>query len=126
MLNGISVVKIMGRHAGFIAAGATVASQDVNFTLVPEVSFVLEGEHGFLEALKARVLKRAHAVILVAEGAGQHLFGAGADECDASGNLKSKDIGVFLRDRISSYFKDENIPFAMRYFDTSYHYCPVV
>ena len=126
VLNGISVVKIMGRHAGLIAAGATVASQDVNFTLVPEVSFVLEGEHGFLEALKARVLKRAHAVILVAEGAGQHLFGAGADECDASGNLKSKDIGVFLRDRISSYFKDENIPFAMRYFDTSYHYCPVV
>ena len=118
--NGISVVKIMGRHAGFIAAGATIASQDVNFTLVPEVPFVLEGEHGFLEALKARLLKRAHAVILVAEGAGQHLFGAGGDEYDASGNLKSKDIGVFLRDRISAYFKDENIPYAMRYFDPSY------
>ena len=120
VLNGISVVKIMGRHAGFIAAGATVASQDVNFTLVPEVPFVFEGEHGLLEALKKRVLKRAHAVILVAEGAGQHLFGAGENAYDASGNLKSKDIGVFLRDRISAYFKDENIPFAMRYFDPSY------
>lgn len=118
--NGISVVKIMGRRAGFIAAGATIASQDVNFTLVPEVPFVLEGEDGFLAALKRRVLKRAHAVILVAEGAGQHLFSPGQDEYDASGNLKSKDIGIFLRDRISAYFKDENIPFAMRYFDPSY------
>ena len=118
--NGISVVKIMGRHAGFIAAGATVASQDVNFTLVPEVPFVLEGEQGFLEALKHRVLRRAHAVVLVAEGAGQHLFDHGKQEFDASGNPKFKDIGVFLRDRISAYFKEENIPFNMRYFDPSY------
>jgi 6-phosphofructokinase 1 len=120
VFNGISVVKIMGRHAGFIAAGATVASQDVNFTLVPEVPFVLEGEDGFLEALKERMLRRAHAVILVAEGAGQHLMTGGEDKYDASGNLKSKDIGIFLRDRIESYFKAEGIPFALRYFDPSY------
>ncbi len=118
--NGISLVKIMGRHAGFIAAGATVASQDVNFTLVPEVPFVLEGEHGFLAALKQRVINRAHAVILVAEGAGQHLIQAGGDQYDASGNLKSKDIGLFLRDRIEAYFKAENVPFVLRYFDPSY------
>ncbi len=118
--NGISLVKIMGRHAGFIAAGATVASQDVNFTLVPEVPFVLEGEDGFLVALKERMLRRAHAVILVAEGAGQHLMAGGEDKYDASGNLKSKDIGIFLRDRIESYFKAEGIPFALRYFDPSY------
>ena len=118
--NGISVVKIMGRYAGFIAAGATVASQDVNFTLVPEVPFVLEGEQGFLEALKQRILKREHAVILVAEGAGQHLFDHREEVHDASGNLKFKDIGIFLRDRISSFFKEENIPFNMRYFDPSY------
>jgi 6-phosphofructokinase 1 len=118
--NGISLVKIMGRHAGFIAAGATVASQDVNFTLVPEVPFVLEGEDGFLVALKERMLRRAHAVILVAEGAGQHLMAGGEDKYDASGNLKSKDIGLFLRDRIESYFKAEGIPFALRYFDPSY------
>ena len=118
--NGISLVKIMGRHAGFIAAGATIASQDVNFTLVPEVPFVLEGEDGFLSALKRRVLKRAHAVILVAEGAGQHLFGPGDDQYDASGNLKSKDIGNYLRERIEAYFKAEDIPNTFRYFDPSY------
>jgi len=118
--NGISLVKIMGRHAGFIAAGATVASQDVNFTLVPEVPFVLDGDDGFLAALKKRVLKRAHAVILVAEGAGQHLMNAGPDEYDASGNLKSKDIGLFLREKIEAYFKAENVPFVLRYFDPSY------
>ncbi|MDR3299823.1 MAG: ATP-dependent 6-phosphofructokinase [Candidatus Accumulibacter sp.] len=120
VLNGIALVKIMGRNAGFIAAGATVASQDVNFTLVPEVPFVLEGENGFLDALKKRVLKRAHAVILVAEGAGQHLMADGEKERDASGNVKLKDIGLFLRERIESYFKAEKIPFVLRYFDPSY------
>ena len=119
MLNGISLVKIMGRHAGFIAAGATIASQDVNFTLVPEVPFELDGPDGLLEALKKRVLSRAHAVILVAEGAGQHLL-EGDEKHDASGNVKLKDIGVFLRDRIETYFKAEKIPFALRYFDPSY------
>ena len=118
--NGISLVKIMGRHAGFIAAGATIASQDVNFTLVPEVAFALDGEHGFLAALKKRLIDRAHAVVLVAEGAGQHLMATGVEQYDASGNLKSKDIGAFLRDRIETYLKAENVPYAMRYFDPSY------
>ncbi len=120
VFNGISLVKIMGRHAGFIAAGATIASQDVNFTLVPEVPFALEGEGGLLEALKARLLARAHAVILVAEGAGQHLMAGGQEARDASGNVKLQDIGVFLRDRIEAYFKAQDIPFALRYFDPSY------
>ena len=118
--NGISIVKIMGRHAGFIAAGATVASQDVNFTLVPEVPFVLDGEDGFLAALEKRVVDRAHAVVLVAEGAGQHLMEGGTDERDASGNIKLKDIGQFLRDKIDAHFKAKGIPFAMRYLDPSY------
>lgn len=118
--NGISLVKIMGRNAGFIAAGATIASQDVNFTLVPEVPFALDGKDGFLAALKQRVQKRAHAVILVAEGAGQHLFNAGGEQYDASGNLKTKDIGIFLRERIDAYFKAEKVPFVLRYFDPSY------
>jgi 6-phosphofructokinase 1 len=118
--NGISLVKIMGRNAGFIAAGATVASQEVNFTLVPEVPFVLEGGNGFLEALRRRIEKRAHAVILVAEGAGQHLMAGGEEQRDASGNVKLKDVGLFLRDRIEAYFKAEKIPFVLRYFDPSY------
>ena len=118
--NGISLVKLMGRHAGFIAGGATVASQDVNFTLVPEVPFKLEGERGFLNALKQRIVKRAHAVVVVAEGAGQDLLKASGEERDASGNVKLQDIGLFLRERIEAYFKAEKVPVVMRYFDPNY------
>ncbi len=118
--NGIAVVKVMGRHAGFIAAGATVASQDVNFTLVPEVPFKLEGRRGLLAALKRRVSTRDHALIVVAEGAGQELLQNTHGEKDSSGNVKLKDIGPFLRERIESYFKAQKIPIVMRYFDPSY------
>ncbi len=118
--NGISLVKLMGRHAGFIAAGATVASQDVNFTLVPEVPFRLEGDRGFLAALKQRIQQRRHAVVVVAEGAGQDLLADSETGRDASGNVKLKDIGLFLRERIEAHFKAEQIPIVMRYFDPSY------
>lgn len=118
--NGISLVKLMGRHAGFIAAGATVASQDVNFSLVPEIPFKLDGPRGLLTALKERILRRAHAVIVLAEGAGQDLLAASAEQRDASGNIKLKDIGPWMRDRIDDYFRAENIPIVMRYFDPSY------
>jgi 6-phosphofructokinase 1 len=118
--NGIALVKLMGRHAGFIAAGATIASQDVNFTFIPEISLPLDGEDGFLAALKQRILKRAHAVVVVAEGAGQELLAASGEERDASGNVKLQDIGPFLRGRIESYFKAEGIPVTLRYFDPSY------
>ncbi|MHC1764533.1 MAG: ATP-dependent 6-phosphofructokinase [Verrucomicrobiia bacterium] len=118
--NGIALVKLMGRHAGFIAGGATVASQDVNFTLVPEVPFKLGGPGGFLAALKERVLKREHAVVVVAEGAGQELLESSGAERDASGNVKLKDIGLFLRDQIEAFFKAEKISVIMRYFDPSY------
>jgi 6-phosphofructokinase 1 len=117
--NGVSVVKLMGRNAGFIAVGATLASQDVNFCLIPEVPLVLDGPNGFLAALKQRVLARSHAVIVVAEGAGQNLMADAAGR-DASGNAKLKDIGVFLRDRIEAYFKAEGVPAVMRYIDPSY------
>ena len=109
VVNGIALVKLMGRHSGFIAAGATVASQDVNFTLVPEVPFALDGERGFLAALKRRILTRSHAVVVVAEGAGQDLLAAIGEERDASGNVRLKDIGPFLRERIEAYFKAEKM-----------------
>jgi 6-phosphofructokinase 1 len=118
--NGISLVKLMGRHAGFIAAGATVASQDVNFCLVPEVPFQLDGERGFLATLRRRLQKRKHALVVVAEGAGQDLLVDPQAERDASGNVKLKDIGLFLRERIETYFKAEHVPILMRYFDPSY------
>jgi len=118
--NGLALVKLMGRHAGFIAAGATLANQDVNFTLVPEVPFKLNGKNGFLPVLKDRIQKRAHAVVVVAEGAGQELFEDASTERDLSGNIRLRDIGLFLRERIETYFKEANIPIAMRYFDPSY------
>jgi 6-phosphofructokinase 1 len=118
--NGISIVKLMGRHSGFIAIGATIASQDANFCLIPEVPFVLDGPSGFLAALKQRILRRAHAVIVVAEGAGQELVLNGASARDDSGNAKLADIGPFLRDRVDAYFRAEKIPAVLRYFDPSY------
>jgi 6-phosphofructokinase 1 len=118
--NGIAVVKLMGRHAGFIAGVATVASQDVNFCLIPEAPFRLDGERGFLTALQKRITKRAHALIVVAEGAGQDLLKAEREQRDASGNVKLNDIGFFLREKIESHFKAAGIPTTLRYFDPSY------
>ena len=117
--NGIGLVRLMGRDSGFIAAMATLASQEVNFTLIPEVPFKLEGEAGFLPALKKRILKRGHALIVVAEGAGQDLL-AGSMEKDASGNVLHKDIGLFLKDRITAYFKQQAVPINLKYIDPSY------
>ena len=114
---GIGLVKLMGRHAGFVTAAAVVASQDVNFALIPEVPFKLEA---FLVALKERLRTKSHAVIAVAEGAGQDLLQANKQECDASGNVKLKDVGLFLREKIETYFKTEGLPVVLRYFDPSY------
>lgn len=117
--NGIALVKLMGRHAGFIAAGATIACQDVNFCLVPEIPFRLDGAGGFLGALKRRLLARSHALIVVAEGAGQDLL-EDAGGKDASGNVKLADIGLFLRERIGAYLKAAGVDAPIRYFDPSY------
>ncbi len=118
--NCVALVKVMGRDAGFIAAGATVASQDVNFCLVPEIPVVLEGRRGLLELLKQRILHRGHAVVVAAEGAGQDLLHCAARARDASGNLLQADIGVFLRDRIQEYFRSEGIESNLKYIDPSY------
>jgi 6-phosphofructokinase 1 len=114
---GIGLVKLMGRHAGFVTAGAVVASQDVNFALIPEVPFQLEA---FLAALKQRMQTKSHAVIAVAEGAGQDLLAADAAARDASGNLKLGDIGRWLLEKIETYFRAEGMPVVMRYFNPSY------
>jgi 6-phosphofructokinase 1 len=118
--NGLAIVKLMGRNAGFIAAGATIASQEVNCTLIPELPFELEGGDGLLAFLKQRILRKKHAVLVVAEGAGQELFAKAREERDASGNLKLHDVGLYLRDRIKEYFASENVPIAIKYFDPSY------
>jgi 6-phosphofructokinase 1 len=118
--NGIALVKLMGRHSGFLTAEATLASQDVNFTLIPEVPFQLEGKGGFLSALEQRIVNSGHAVIAVAEGSGQDLLGNTGNEHDASGNIRLSDIGLFLQKKIEEWFKARAIPYVMRYFDPSY------
>ncbi|MBP7864669.1 MAG: ATP-dependent 6-phosphofructokinase [Acidobacteria bacterium] len=118
--NGIGLVKLMGRHAGFIACGATLASQEVNFCLIPEVPFSLEGEHGLLHVLHKRILNRGHAVVVVAEGAGQDLFAEKSGETDASGNVRLHDVGELLRDRIREHCKRQDTTVEVKYFDPSY------
>ena len=119
--NGIGLVKLMGRDAGFITAGAALASQDANFVLIPEVPFRLEGDQGLLAALEARILSRGHALIVVAEGAGQDLMKRDENRRDASGNLLHEDIGLFLRDSIIGHFKRRGIPVNLKYLDPSYY-----
>ncbi len=114
--NGIGLVKLMGRHSGFIAAFATLANSDVNFCLVPEVRFGLKS---FLENLGERLETRHHAVVVVAEGAGQDLM-EDTLERDASGNIRLGDIGVFLKDQITSHFKKAGMEVTLKYIDPSY------
>lgn len=118
-MNGMGLVKVMGREAGFIAAHTTLATSDVNFCLIPEVPFDLEGENGLLRQLEKRLKNRGHAVILVAEGAGQELLAA-TNEKDPSGNKKLADIGLFLKDQIVKYFKDIDMNASLKYIDPSY------
>jgi 6-phosphofructokinase 1 len=118
--NGIGLIKLMGRYSGFIAATATLAQQDVNFVLIPEVDFDLNGPEGFLSALEARLASRGHAVVVVAEGAGQHYFEHTAEKRDASGNICLKDIGLFLKTAISDHFNAKGINISLKYIDPSY------
>ena len=118
--NGIGLIKLMGRHSGFIAATATLAQQDVNFVLIPEVDFDLEGPQGLLHTLQMRLADRGHAVIVVAEGAGQKFFDGQAKELDLSGNVKLKDIGLFLKEKIIAHFAERGIQISIKYIDPSY------
>ncbi len=114
--NGVGLVKLMGRESGFISAYASVATNHVNFCLVPEVRFTLEA---FLRALEKRLKQRGHAVAVVAEGAGQDLVQV-TGEKDASGNVKFNDIGLYLKDSITKHFKKTGTELNLKYIDPSY------
>lgn len=114
---GVGLVKLMGREAGFIAAAATIASGEVNFTLVPEVPVDLDD---FLVRLGQRLDARDHAVVVVAEGAGQDLI-AHAEGRDQSGNKRLGDIGAFLKQKITQHFDARGTPIGMKYFEPSYY-----
>ena len=118
-INGVGLVKVMGRDSGFIAAHTALASHEVNFVLIPEVPFNLEGNNGFLHHLESRLLKRKHAVVIVAEGAMQDLL-VTDKKFDAGGNVKFADAGIYLRDRIVKHFEEKQISISLKYIDPSY------
>jgi 6-phosphofructokinase 1 len=118
--NGVGLVKLMGRHSGFIACYASLAMSDVNFVLIPEVPFQMDGDAGLLSVLRRRLERRGHAVIVVAEGAGQELMETAGAGTDASGNKRLTDVGPWLRDRITAHFKDIGVELNLKYMDPSY------
>jgi len=118
-INGIGLVKVMGRDSGFIAAHTALASHEVNFVLIPEVPFNLEGYNGFLSHLEDRIKKRKHAVIVVAEGALQDQL-LKEKKFDAGGNVKMVDVGVYIRSRIIKHFEEQNMEINLKYIDPSY------
>ncbi len=118
--NGIGLVRLMGREAGYIAAAATLASGNANFCLIPEVPFSLQGPGGLLELVEQRLRSRNHAVIVVAEGAGQDLVGSRKNDRDASGNRLLGNVGHWLRDRIVDHFRARELEVALKYIDPSY------
>ncbi len=120
--NCIGLVKVMGRTSGFIAANTALANRNVNYCIIPELPFKLEGSGGLLEVLKARLCRKNHAVVIVAEGAGQQLMSGDKDgvKKDKSGNRKLENIGKFLQSKIKSFFIKEKTEINIKYFDPSY------
>ena len=118
--NGVGLVKLMGRDSGFIAAFAALAENSVNYVLIPEVPFHLQGKHGLFACLDDRLGRRGHAVVVVAEGAGQHLMQSDPGQKDASGNVKFGDIGPFLKKQIETHFKAIGKEINIKYIDPSY------
>ena len=121
--NGLALIKVMGRDSGFIAAYTALANPYINYCLIPEDPFSLDGSDGnkaLLPNLLERMNKKHHAVIIVAEGAGQNLFKAGEKRKDASGNILHNDIGLLLKSEISKFFKEQNVELNLKYFDLGY------
>mmetsp|Transcript_23091 Transcript_23091/g.11150 ORF Transcript_23091/g.11150 Transcript_23091/m.11150 type:complete len:222 (-) Transcript_23091:116-781(-) len=119
---GVGLVRLMGRNSGFIALNATCASRAVNICLVPEVPYELDGPNGLLNFVRQRLQTRKHCVIVVAEGSAtacrdRNLTIQGSD---ASGNPKLYEIGTYLRDAITDYFKSLDFPMTLKYIDPTY------
>jgi 6-phosphofructokinase 1 len=116
---GVGLVRLMGRHTGYLAATAALAAGVVDFCLIPESPFELEGEDGLLALVERRIVSSGHALLVIAEGAGQQFFAGENLGVDASGNRKLGDVGAWLRQRLEEHFADGE-PIAMKYLDPSY------
>ena len=118
----IGLVKVMGRGSGFIAAYSALASLEANAVLVPEVPFSLHEAGGLLAFLDTRMREKNHAVIVVAEGAGQEHFmdHGNQKKRDASGNKLNRNIGDLLCNKIHAYFNAKGEPVDIKYLDPSY------
>ncbi|KAK8793513.1 hypothetical protein WA158_004872 [Blastocystis sp. Blastoise] len=120
--NGIGLVKLMGRDAGFIAAFATISSHDVDLCLIPEVPVVFDDpefpEYSIIPYIESILKLKKHCVIVVSEGVQiQGVQGSGTDE---SGNKRYADVGKFLKDYLTSTFAERGNPVSVKYIDPSY------
>ena len=111
----------MGRDSGFIAATASLANSVVDFCLIPETPFQINKPNGICAAIQNRLKQHNHAVIVVAEGAGQEHFEKKKNSTDDSGNILKDDIGELLKEELTVYFKQHNMPISIIYLDPSYH-----
>ncbi len=118
--NGVGMVKVMGRHSGFIACYSALAKGDADFVLIPEVPFALDGDAGVLAAIRNKVQEKGHAVVVVAEGAGQEHLPELQGQTDASGNARLSDIAGLLRERIPADFAAHGMDINLKYLDPSY------
>jgi len=118
--HGVGIVKLMGRHSGFIACYAALSVNDADFVLIPEVPFGLDGDHGLLCRVEEHLRTHGQVVIVVAEGAGQDLLELEGGTTDASGNTKLGDIGLFLKEKITERLSEVGLTPTVRYLDPSY------
>ena len=119
---GIGIVKLMGRHAGFITVEASLASGDVDLILVPEVPVEIDGPRSCLDHVCRVVDTKGHAVVVVAEGAGEEILGKSA-AVDAGGNRKLPPVGAWLKDQVEARYAETHPgqPGATcKYIDPSY------
>ena len=113
---GVGVVRLMGRQSGFIAMQASMASGVVDVCLIPEVPFALGGRRGLASFVQRALDERGHAVICVAEGAGQDVVGGGEHAADASGNPILADVGAWLKSELKKRVPGVDV----KYIDPSY------
>ncbi|KAL8152200.1 hypothetical protein V2J09_009960 [Rumex salicifolius] len=126
-VNGIGLVKLMGRSTGHIALHATLSSRDVDCCLIPENDFFLHGKGGLFEFLEQTIRENGHAVLVVAEGAGQDLIPRSREDeerqdQDESGNPVFLDVGAWLKAELNKWWKSEHPGelFTVKYIDPTY------